>query len=209
MDGVLTDTASTYFPFMRKYLHEHSIDITDEDVSLLVGFAFKEKTEFINKKYGLKIDYKDFVEKVSKKAREEFPKVLKPSDGVIDLIQDLKSNNIKIGLATSNAPQNMEVILNTIGLWSEFEVIVDGYMVKEHKPNPEVYLKTINLLGLKPRECIAVEDTVIGVQAAKNAGLKAIAFPSKFTQKHDFSQADLIIKSLTELNYKKLNDLIK
>ncbi|MBN2127648.1 MAG: HAD family phosphatase, partial [Candidatus Diapherotrites archaeon] len=113
MDGVLTDTASTYFPFMKKYLHNHSVDITDEDISLLVGFAFEEKTQYLNEKYGLKIDSKEFVEKVSVKAREKFPETLKPEQGAVELIQELKSNKIKIGLATANAPQNVEVILNS------------------------------------------------------------------------------------------------
>jgi beta-phosphoglucomutase len=209
MDGVLADTASIYFPLMKKYLHFHSIEITDEDISNLVGFAFTEKVEYINEKYGLKVEVNEFVESVSEVARKKFSELLKPEKGSIELIDELKKNKIKLGLATANAPQNVEVILNKIGLWEAFDAIADGYMVKAHKPDPEVYLKTVQLLELNPKECIAIEDTVIGIESAKKAGLKTIAFPTKFTEKHDFSLADMQIKSLSELNYNILNKLIE
>ena len=61
----------------------------------------------------------------------------------------------------------------------------------------------------KPGKCVAIEDTVIGIKSAKNAGLKAIAIPNKFTLSHDFSNADLIVNSFKELSFEKLEDLVK
>ncbi len=71
--------------------------------------------------------------------------------------------------------------------------------VSERKPNPEIYIKARNELGYKPDEIIVVEDTEIGVIAAKSAGLNCVAIPNQYTKKQDFSKADLVLETIGEL----------
>jgi HAD superfamily hydrolase (TIGR01509 family) len=209
MDGVLADTASIYFPLMKKYLHEHSVNVTDEDISLLVGYNFEKKTEYLNRKYGIKVNYKEFVEQVSGKARKEFFYELKAEPGAKELIDELKSNKIKIALATANGDKNVKVVLESIELEDAFDAKITSTHTTHAKPHPEVYLKALNALQLNPENCIVIEDTVIGVESAKKAGIKAIAFPNQFNYHHNFSEADKMISSLKELNYLVLKHLVE
>ncbi|MFH1588059.1 MAG: HAD family phosphatase [Candidatus Diapherotrites archaeon] len=209
MDGVLADTASVYFPLMKKYLHEHSIDVTDEDIAQLVGFNFVQKVRYLNEKYGIEVNHKEFVEEVSAKARKEHFHELKEEPGAKELISELKSNKIKIALATANGDKNVEVILKAIGLSDLFDAKITTSHTTHAKPHPEVYLKALEALQLKPEECIVIEDTVIGIESAKKAGIKAIAFPNQFNYHHNFSEADKMISSLKELNYLVLKDLVE
>lgn len=71
--------------------------------------------------------------------------------------------------------------------------------VSERKPNPEIYIKAKNELGYNLDEIIVVEDTEIGVSAAKSAGLTCVAIPNQYTKKQDFSNADYVLGSIGEL----------
>ena len=71
--------------------------------------------------------------------------------------------------------------------------------VSERKPNPEIYIKAKNELGYNLDEIIVVEDTEIGVSAAKSAGLTCVTIPNQYTKKQDFSNADYVLGSIGEL----------
>jgi beta-phosphoglucomutase len=95
---------------------------------------------------------------------------------VVDFINELKSKGIKcaIGSASKNTP----LILERIGLSSFFDAVVDGNTVTEAKPNPEVFLKGAEKLGIRPDECLVFEDAEAGVQAAKAGGMLCIGVGS-------------------------------
>ena len=80
-----------------------------------------------------------------------------------------------------------------------FRIIVSGEEVRHHKPHPEVYLRAAELLELPPEKLIAVEDTSVGVRAAKAAGMRCAAIPNLFTNDQDFSEADYRLGTFREL----------
>jgi HAD superfamily hydrolase (TIGR01509 family) len=207
LDGTLADTARHYFPLMKKYLQALEPRITDHDIEELVGLAFNQKLESLNKKYGLSVDAYDFVEKVSNRARKEWEISLSENPGATNLVRELKEKYVKIGLATSNSKRNTNLILEKLGLTEMFDLIVTGEDVKNHKPHPEVYISALHGLNLDPLHAVAIEDTIIGVHAAKSAGLHVVALPNNYSKRFDFSLADMKIKSLEELNYSVLLDL--
>jgi beta-phosphoglucomutase-like phosphatase (HAD superfamily) len=81
-------------------------------------------------------------------------------------------------------------------------------MVLNPKPAPDIYLKTVQTLQVEPDQAVALEDSEPGCRAAKNAGLKAVAIPNRFSERQDLSVADLIVKSATELTLDRLSDLV-
>ena len=84
-----------------------------------------------------------------------------------------------------------------------FDVIITREQVKKPKPDPEIYKEAVKQLNLKPKECIVIEDSVAGVEAAKRAGLFCIAVLNSFKEK-DLKAADLIIKDLQDSRLKQL-----
>ncbi|MDP2974118.1 MAG: HAD-IA family hydrolase, partial [Candidatus Diapherotrites archaeon] len=88
-----------------------------------------------------------------------------------------------------------------------FDAIIGAEDCSKSKPHPEPYLKAIKKLGVKPENALALEDSSRGVESAKAAGCKCIAMPNHFTLDEDFSKADLIVKSLAEIDEKILGKL--
>lgn len=92
------------------------------------------------------------------------------------LILKLNRQSYLLGLATNSPKKIMEAVLEKANLKTIFNVIVTADDVKQVKPNPEIYLKTAQLLNISPNECIVVEDSDYGIQAAKNAGMDVIKY---------------------------------
>ena len=89
-----------------------------------------------------------------------------------------------------------------------FKVVLGKQDVIKGKPDPEIFLKTAKKLGVKPEECLVIEDTDKGIIAAKEAGMKCIAIPDEWTKKYnDYSKADLIVVSLNDINTKVIEGL--
>ncbi len=121
--------------------------------------------------------------------------------GVKRLIQEARQAGIKLAIATTSAPENVIALLET-SLAAEspawFEAIAAGDMVPAKKPAPDVYLYALNALGLAPENCLALEDSHQGLQAATQAGLKTVITRSSYTQQEDFTGALLVLDHLGE-----------
>jgi HAD superfamily hydrolase (TIGR01509 family) len=134
---------------------------------------------------------------------------LKP--GAAELLEHLKDKGMRIGLGTSNSYELAEIALTFNGVWHHFEAVVTGDMHLLGKPYPDIYLKCAEGLQVLPEECIVVEDTLAGVQAAKNAGMQAIAiFDADSTDQHERmkERADAFVMDYLELHkelQKKVN----
>ncbi len=80
----------------------------------------------------------------------------------------------RVGLATNAEPANVDFVLDGAGLRGYFRTIIDGHQVRHAKPHPEIYLRTAELLGVAPRNCIVFEDSVSGIAAARAAGTRIV-----------------------------------
>ena len=94
-------------------------------------------------------------------------------EGAEDYLKKLKSEGILIALGS--ASKNAPMILEKLGITEYFDAIVDGNSVSKAKPDPEVFLKGAELLGLAPADCTVFEDSQAGIEAARNAGCQVIA----------------------------------
>lgn len=208
-DGVLVDTPAYYFKHMRSYLRERNALVSDEDVSHLIGHTFAKKIEYLKEKYGLQIDRDHFVKITSEAMKAEMVPglILDPELG--KLLRELKSHSVPLAVASNNNFKNIDFFLKKLGLEGYFSQIIAIESVTSPKPSPETYLRAIDALEVRPENSIAIEDTVIGVQSAKGANLRAIAIPNKFSSLHDFSMADHVISGFSELSLKKLRGLVK
>lgn len=131
--------------------------------------------------------------------------------GVINLIQQLRTNGIRIAIATTTTPENVIALLeNTLGIDSPdwFDVIGAGDIVPHKKPAPDIYQWVIDQLGLPAEHCIAIEDSVNGLESALAAGIKTIVTSSEYTHAQNFSGASLILPDLTRLDMEELHKLV-
>ncbi|SHJ85877.1 beta-phosphoglucomutase [Hathewaya proteolytica DSM 3090] len=161
---MLADEKGVYFDRdinerLRGVSRMESLNIVLENSSRV--FSEEEKNEMTERKNNY---YKDLIRKLT-------PEDILP--GVIELLRDLKDNNIKVAIGSSS--KNAPSILKYIGLTKEFDAVVDGNNISHSKPHPEVFLKCAEALDLKPEECVVVEDAEAGVQAALAAKMKVLA----------------------------------
>lgn len=123
--------------------------------------------------------------------------------GVAALVQIAKSRGMKLAFVTTTNQQNIDAVFAaTKGALSpgDFDYIASIASVARGKPNPDVYLAALDMLGTRPAEALAVEDTAVSVMAAARAGIAVVATPGALTAGQDFWQADLVVETLAEGN---------
>ena len=129
---------------------------------------------------------------------------IKPRAGDLDIINFCKKNNIKLGFATSTTVNNINSIFftlkNTINK-KDFNFIGNNKLVLREKPYPDIYKFTLKKLKIRPKECLAIEDTEESMKSALKAKIRCVAFPGKLHEHQKFKGAYKIIK---KLNKKKI-----
>jgi beta-phosphoglucomutase len=177
LDGVLVDTAIYHFQAWKMLGENFNYQLTQEQNEQLKGVSRVESLNRI-------LDWASYTATTEQKAiwlQEKNDNYLdlishmNPSEilpGVVDFLAQIKAAGYKIALGS--ASKNAEIILEKTGLMPWFDLIIDGNKVSKSKPDPEVFLKGAEGLGIKPSECIVFEDAQAGVEAAINGGMKVI-----------------------------------
>jgi len=203
LDGVIVDTAKYHFIAWKALAEELGFEFTLEDNERLKGvsrmksldilleigaleFSEKEKHAMAEKKNTLYVSY---IEKMT-------PEEILP--GVPEFLQELRKKGIKIALGS--ASKNSPMILDRIQLSGMFDAVVDGNSITEAKPNPEVFLKGAERLGISPENCVVFEDAIAGIEAARNAGMYCIGIGEPET----LGMADLVIPGFVGFTFEKL-----
>ena len=204
LDGVIVDTAKYHHVAWNKIALEFGTRLNSEDEEALKGVNRNASLEYILAKANKEIDPKDkkvitdrknenYLSLISKIDRSEL------LDNVIDFIEDLKSNNIKIGLGS--ASKNARFILEKVALLEYFQVIMDGNSVSKSKPDPEIFLKGAEALNVSPGHTVVFEDSSKGIEAALTGGFQTIGI-GKADQLKD---AHHVIEGFNNFDFKKLN----
>ncbi|MCM8711406.1 HAD family phosphatase [Clostridium sp. SYSU_GA19001] len=211
MDGVIIDSEPIYYKICSEFLNGLNVNMTKDEYYTYVGKPAEEMWKSLKKKYNLK----ESIEELVKINRENYINYLKTSteekliDGVMELMKSLYENNIKLALASSTSLKNIYTVLDKFNLTKFFQVIVSGDDIKEGKTSPQIFLYTAEKLKAAPCECIVIEDSCLGINSAKKAGMKCIAIDNVNSGKQDRSSADLIIKSFSDIDYFKLCSICK
>ena len=121
-------------------------------------------------------------------------------EGVRETVEELHARGFTLAITSSAVGSSIEAILRRLGLRDCFALIVDGSEVTHGKPDPEAYLLTAKRLGLEPAQCVVIEDSHVGVLAARRAGMFCVAVPNPRAQTpQDVSAADLVIARIDEV----------
>jgi len=119
-------------------------------------------------------------------------------NGVPETLQKLHGK-LQLAIVTASYRRSFDIIMRKTGLLHFFDFFITGDDVVKTKPHPDPYLKAIELSGKKKEQCLVLEDSGNGAQAAKNAGLTCYAIPDALTRAHDFSHADKVLNSIREV----------
>lgn len=201
MDGLMVDTESIYTDAMREMARMRDKEFTLEMKRELMGRAGIESMEIFKQRLNLQESPEDLLEERGRVfGRLLSTSKIEPMPGLKELVGLLKRIGKRRAVASSSERHWIATILLRLGLEGEFEVVVSGEDVKKGKPHPEIYLLAAKRLHLPPERCLVLEDTPVGVMAAKEAGMRCIACPNQFTDGLDFHRADLVVSSLKEID---------
>jgi len=208
LDGVVVDTAKYHFIAWRSLAEELGFEFTQEDNERLKGVSRMKSLDILLEIGGLEFSDDEKLAMAEKKntlyvsyIERMTPEEILP--GVPEFLQELRNKGIKIALGS--ASKNSPMILDRIQLSGMFDVVIDGNSIKEAKPNPEVFLKGAERLGISPENCVVFEDAVAGIEAARNAKMYCIGIGEPET----LGMADLVIKGFDGFTVEKLKKAIE
>lgn len=128
--------------------------------------------------------------------------------GIRELINDAQASGIRLAIATTTTPANIDALLGaTLGGCEDFEVICAGDSVPNKKPAPDVYELALEKLGLPASACVALEDSRNGLLSAVAAGIPTVVTPGIYTASQDFSEAALVVDDLAVLDFTEIYGL--
>lgn len=206
LDGVIVDTATYHYEAWKRLANSLGFDFTHEQNEQLKGISRMDSLDLV---LGWGNTQKSPVEKIQLAQQKnawylELVGKMKPDEilpGVRPFIEELKAAGVRIALGS--ASKNSAEILERTGISDFFDVIVDGNSVSRSKPDPEVFSRGAELLGLAPESCVVIEDAAAGVEAAHKAGMKVIGIGDPQVLKN----ADLVIPGTQKLNIDDLKNL--
>jgi beta-phosphoglucomutase family hydrolase len=130
-------------------------------------------------------------------------KGIEPLPGVRELLAALRAENIPCAIASSTERANLDLPIDLMGLREFFTVIVSGEEVVHGKPDPAVFLLAAERLGIKPADCVVIEDALVGIEAAKRAGMPVLAVATT-NPIETLSSADAAVSGLMDINPDRL-----
>ena len=201
MDGLVLDTESTYFIAWQKASTEMGYEFTKDFCFSMSGLHYQDVEQRLLKYCGADFDLKYF-NRLSGKYWHQYvnQQGIPVKKGFFNLLDILNDRGIPFCLATNSVQANALECLNFAGLNDVFSIVVTLYQVKKGKPAPDIFLLSAKQLKLPISQCLILEDSMTGIQAASNAGASSIFIPSVLPfQSSTVDLADFFLNDLDEL----------
>lgn len=191
--------AEAWETLLRKFNHKFS-ELPQELRSKFIGMRVKDISKELIKELKLNVGIESFYKERIDIFLDLIKKRLDPMPGLVYSLKLLKKNKLKLAIASSGTKEYIGIVLKKFDIKDYFDIVVSGDDVKKGKPDPETYNVACGKLGIKPEECLVLEDATKGIESAKNAGCVCIAVKNPNTPAQDHSKADLVLDSLEELD---------
>jgi beta-phosphoglucomutase family hydrolase len=204
MDGVIAETEHVHIGAEKQTMLKYGIEISEDELHEYTGTTAKVMFTSLIEKYKLNTTF----DRIFKEKEEILFRLLEedvqPTKGVIDLLRKLKKMKIKLAVASSSHKRMIEYVLKKLKIIDLFDSIVGAEDIDRSKPDPEIFLISAKRLNVKPEECTVVEDSKLGVEAAKKAGMKCLGYVNPSSGKQDLSKADFVADDFCRLDIQKL-----
>lgn len=201
MDGLMIDSERVTFECYQERLKDMNLTMDEEFYKTLLGKPIKGIYQRFYDVYGNDFPIQNVIQDVHQLMAERFKTEGVPvKKGLVELLHYLKDNNYKTIVATSSNRDRVDKILAQAKITEFFDDSICGDEVTKGKPNPEVFLKSCQKLGVNVDEAIVLEDSEAGIQASYDANIKVICIPDmKYPEKQYEEKTFKILKDLTEV----------
>jgi HAD superfamily hydrolase (TIGR01509 family) len=173
MDGTLIDSEPYWMKSEGAFAKANNGNWTEQDGLSLVGMSLYDSSKIIKEKVGSDLEPEQIIEQLTDEVAAQLKQEILWRPGAKELLELLRKKKVKTALVTMSMHRMAKQVADSIG-FDAFDVIVAGDDVMHGKPHPEAYLKAAELLGVKPEDCVAFEDSISGLRSAEAAGTKAV-----------------------------------
>lgn len=206
LNGTVLEDEDEYGKAFNKVLKDLGVD-SKKEYPQERGIGVKENWQKFIKEYGIKTNKTPDI--LAKETQDAYIKTISEvtvRTGFEDFTDRLKESGIHVALATSNTWEQTDKILEIVNLQGIFEAITTSDEVVYNKPDPDLFTVTSDKLGAERHECLVIEDSASGVEAARRAGMKVIAISSSEDQKK-LNDADMIVEGFSEITAQVIDQL--
>lgn len=201
LDGVITDTAEFHYIAWKSLAENIGIEIDREFNEQLKGISRMESLELILKHGGKELNYTEVEkEELAAQKNDEYKESIKeitPADllpGIEKLLKEAKERNM--GLVLASASKNGPAIMENLQITDLFDGVVDPASLKAGKPDPEIFVRGAEMLGLKTEECVGLEDAEAGIEAINKANMFSVGVGATEAMK----EADYAVEDTSQLD---------
>jgi HAD superfamily hydrolase (TIGR01509 family) len=204
-DGLILETEQPLYQSWQELYWANGLELPFEKWALNIGTA-EEPFDPFTELESLPNWSLEKNQELSRRLQRELDLIQSqpPRPGVVDYLKDAQRLGLKVALASSSSCDWVTGHLERLGLRQYFDCIQARDDVALTKPDPALYQSAVEILGARPEQAIAFEDSPNGILAAKRAGLHCVAVPSLLTRQLDTGLADLQIGSLAEMTLEEL-----
>jgi beta-phosphoglucomutase len=198
LDGVIVDTLHYHYLAWKHMFERHGGTVSEHTVLLHEGRNSREILPILMQEAGVSIPPERQAQFIEEK-RAYYRSIVRVAQypNAFTVIDRLRARGFKVALVTACALKNMQHSLNR-EQQTHFDFILTGDEVPRAKPFPDPYLTAARQLGLEPEQCLVVENAPLGIEAAKNAGMRCVAIETTLSKEH-LASADYILQNLGEL----------
>lgn len=207
LDGTVLSNEDEYGRAFRKVLKSlgKRVDLAYPHIG---GIGVKENWSILLTKY--KIKTKKTLEELTKETQDAYLAQLTNvtlKQGFEVFVRKLRQDGIATALATSNARWILDKVFDALSLGEYFDSTTTGGEVKFKKPSPDLFLLAAEKLGVAPNDCLVIEDSKAGIEAAREAGMKAVGIARDLGHARTLRKADLVVTSYSELAFESIRNL--
>lgn len=199
MDGVIVDSERYWDAEQARILEEtvESEQVTPDD---LTGMNVMDQYVYLDDQYPINVGKNEYFQLYDEKAEAVYQEKSSLMDSFKELIGFLHEDGVPVAIASSSFRSWIQMVLDRFDLEDAFDAVVSAEDIDgQSKPSPDIYLYTAERIGADPAECVVIEDSKHGVEAAKNAGMRCIGFRTDINEGQDLSGADVIVNGPDEL----------
>jgi beta-phosphoglucomutase family hydrolase len=199
MDGVIVDNMKYHKKAWEMFLKTHAPGMDVEEFSKHFGKVNKDLLKIVFHREISDEEELRFGEEKEALYREIYAENISPTKGLVDFLRELKEHRVKTAVASAAPKINVDFVFEQTGLRPYFNVSIDADDVTRGKPDPEIYLKAAAKLNCLPEECLIFEDSLPGIQAGQNAGMKVVGVATSHPAER-LKDTELVITDFTEIN---------
>ena len=207
LDGLMVDSEPLAEWAWSQVLASYGHKLDDQTFRDVLGLRVADSARVMCQRYGLPISPEEACAERDRLFLEAIPTRLRACRGLYPLLDELTARKLPLGLATSGHRRYVTLALRTLGLEGRFRAIATGDEVSRGKPAPDIYLLAAERLGVPHDRCLALEDSLLGVESALAAGMACVVVPTRWTASLEFPGAYRVFDSLNEVR-EALDDLL-